>query len=80
MQKGSRAGITWTALSRTRHEHPADHGEHGDPMATIATIASKHQPSSAAAQANAAAMQLLVDDLRATAAVLALGGSDAARS
>jgi 3-methylcrotonyl-CoA carboxylase beta subunit len=43
-------------------------------------IESKLKPRSPAALANAAAMQLLVDDLRAKSAVIALGGSDAARS
>ncbi|HEY4316444.1 MAG TPA: carboxyl transferase domain-containing protein [Herbaspirillum sp.] len=46
----------------------------------MATIDSKHQPGSPAAQTNAAAMQALVDDLRAKAAVIARGGSEAARS
>jgi 3-methylcrotonyl-CoA carboxylase beta subunit len=46
----------------------------------MAIIESKHKPSSPAAQANAAAMQALVDDLRAKAAVIALGGSEGARS
>jgi 3-methylcrotonyl-CoA carboxylase beta subunit len=43
-------------------------------------IESKLSPRSPAAQANAAAMQLLVDDLRAKSAAIALGGSSASRS
>jgi 3-methylcrotonyl-CoA carboxylase beta subunit len=52
-------------------QHPGDR---------MPAIESKLKPRSPAAQANAAAMQLLVDDLRAKSAVIALGGSDAARS
>src|ERR1700693_1939328 len=43
-------------------------------------IESKLKPRSPAAQANAAAMQLLVDDLRSKIAAIALGGGAAARS
>ena len=43
-------------------------------------IESKLKPRSPDAQANAAAMQLLVDDLRAKVAAIALGGGEAARS
>jgi 3-methylcrotonyl-CoA carboxylase beta subunit len=43
-------------------------------------IESKLKPRSPAAQANAAAMQLLVDDLRSKIAAIALGGGTAARS
>ncbi|MDB5990352.1 MAG: methylcrotonoyl-CoA carboxylase [Herbaspirillum sp.] len=43
-------------------------------------IESKLKPRSPAAQANAAAMQLLVDDLRSKIAAITLGGGAAARS
>jgi 3-methylcrotonyl-CoA carboxylase beta subunit len=43
-------------------------------------IESKLKPRSPEAQANGAAMQLLVDDLRAKVAAIALGGGEAARS
>jgi 3-methylcrotonyl-CoA carboxylase beta subunit len=43
-------------------------------------IESKIKPRSAEAQANAAAMQLLVDDLRDKVAAITLGGGEAARS
>ncbi|HWZ47742.1 MAG TPA: carboxyl transferase domain-containing protein [Herbaspirillum sp.] len=43
-------------------------------------IESKLKPRSPAAQANAAAMQLLVDDLRSKIAAITLGGGTAARS
>jgi 3-methylcrotonyl-CoA carboxylase beta subunit len=43
-------------------------------------IESKLKPRSPDAQANAAAMQLLVDDLRAKVAAIAQGGGEAARS
>ncbi|RXZ31094.1 methylcrotonoyl-CoA carboxylase [Oxalobacteraceae bacterium CAVE-383] len=46
----------------------------------MAIIESKLQPHSPAAQANVAAMRLLVDDLRAKSAAIALGGGEAARS